>query len=990
MCDNTLNNKNQKYAEAKRIIRNARDSHQLVLFVGAGASVKAGMPLWRKAVEQIADKIDFGSKIENSDYMIIPQYYYNSHGRKEYTQLMREIFRYYDKLIPSEVHDAIIRFDVDTIITTNYDHLIEQAAENNGEYRYVVSRDSDLPYRNTSKELIKIHGDFEHDNFVLKEDDYIHYHHNFKLIENYVKSLIGTKTVLFIGYSFGDPDVRHIFSWVKEILDEHFQRAYLINVDTKANQDEIEYYRHLGVNIIYSQELFSEDEVDYTDKSELLLKTLYYFIDDEESNALNELYQYLKPFNSLKYTYRKYIEEAFYKQHQNKKSTLRLGDDNYVKCDARKPFPEDKELLSLIEKSTTDKSVDFRIQSITDVLNKGIVKGTKIPELVNDFVEDKTFDFEKNIDIPEWIEAITYFDYRHINDIKDHNSKVMSEVRPELYLQQAYICAFLDDYLSAYYCLDNATRYFYRKGEYTWYFISLWNKRNVCDLLLGNNISLDEATLDYITSDFKSIDLDKTLQSLPDLGNDNNQFLKDLIEFKFSSDLLYDVVSKTKDVNTQANKKYIVFGGVPAYEKMRQQVNDYYNYVMYNCFIVDGYRENNMIFTMFVFSLLASVTTPDKEADDDPIYGNYGNVHADALNEIDIHLILRYISSGYLKELFDEFNVQVLNIDDNGKEYLKKLSSIMPGVFDPKLNIDIDIFWRYLCFISHIQIDEDIAVSTLSVLAGLKDTDYFQIKKESLTEYSHALYMQELYKSSDVCREAMTLIYRLLDLMSAYDEDWLRFNYKTPISTLVALCAKGNCYISDLNKITSILKPAYNDLLCNIYSGCTDDIQKVVKVYFNNWFCSDTNHNFVLYSKLVLEKIIEPDPTIEDRALVFLENSIKEKRREKENGLYTFSGENLETYLVNLYLAESFIHVDNLRDIVLESDDRCSKWLFDMNGFDYSEFNLSWLDLCSPGLLQSIAENDVARTKVLAIYKEKYTTETFEKSIHEKVVKYLI
>ena len=188
---------NEKYKETKRLLRKAKQERQLVLFVGAGASVDAGMPLWKVAITQIAEKLNL-DKGSNHDSLIVPQYYYNARGRKEYTQLMREIFHYYDKLYPGEVHKAIMQFDAETIITTNYDHLLEQAAEDNGEFLQVVSQDLDLPYRKAGKELIKMHGDFEHDNFVLKEDDYLHYHKNFKLIENYVKSLIGTKTVLFL------------------------------------------------------------------------------------------------------------------------------------------------------------------------------------------------------------------------------------------------------------------------------------------------------------------------------------------------------------------------------------------------------------------------------------------------------------------------------------------------------------------------------------------------------------------------------------------------------------------------------------------------------------------------------------------------------------------------------------------------------------------------------------------------------------------------
>jgi len=160
----------EKYKETKRLLRKAMQERQLVLFVGAGASADSGMPLWKTAINQIAEKLNL-DKDRNRDSLIIPQYYYNARGRKEYTQLMREIFHYDDKLYPGVIHKAIMRFDAETIITTNYDHLIEQAAEENGEFLQVVSQDLDLPYRKAGKELIKMHGDFEHDNFVLKEDD---------------------------------------------------------------------------------------------------------------------------------------------------------------------------------------------------------------------------------------------------------------------------------------------------------------------------------------------------------------------------------------------------------------------------------------------------------------------------------------------------------------------------------------------------------------------------------------------------------------------------------------------------------------------------------------------------------------------------------------------------------------------------------------------------------------------------------------------------
>ena len=100
-----------------------------------------------------------------------------------------------------------------------------------------------------------MHGDFEHANFVLKEDDYLQYEQNFKLIETYVKSLIAGNVVLFIGYSFNDPDVKHIFSWLRYLLKGDLQRAYIIITGEKSNILYEEYFKNLGLNVIYSDKI---------------------------------------------------------------------------------------------------------------------------------------------------------------------------------------------------------------------------------------------------------------------------------------------------------------------------------------------------------------------------------------------------------------------------------------------------------------------------------------------------------------------------------------------------------------------------------------------------------------------------------------------------------------------------------------------------------------------------------------------------------------
>ena len=60
--DNMNNNLLNQYTESKRIIRQAMDEYQLVLFVGAGASIASGMPSWSEAIQIIANSVFFFRK----------------------------------------------------------------------------------------------------------------------------------------------------------------------------------------------------------------------------------------------------------------------------------------------------------------------------------------------------------------------------------------------------------------------------------------------------------------------------------------------------------------------------------------------------------------------------------------------------------------------------------------------------------------------------------------------------------------------------------------------------------------------------------------------------------------------------------------------------------------------------------------------------------------------------------------------------------------
>ncbi len=984
----------KEYAESKRLIRKAMNEKQLVLFVGAGASIKAGMPSWSDAVKIFANKLNV--EANGSDNTLLPQYYFNSRGNKEYTQLSREVFRFNEKLIPNEVHSMILRFNAQTIITTNYDHLLELAAEDNGEFLQVISQDVDLPYRKDGKELIKIHGDFEHNNFVLKEDDYLHYHKNFKLIENYVKSLIGTKMVLFIGYGFNDPDIKHIFSWVKEVLNEHFQSAYMIVTGKSKDQNEVEYYRHLGINLIYSTVLFDNKDIGIDDHFLQLQNTLYFLLkdDEERKGIIDTLYESLKPFNSINYTYRKYIESAVtdVRKKFSDKYSLWLDTSNYIVLDKNKASDDLSYFMYDFVNYCKNGTDEVKIQSIINSLKNSSVNGVIITKSGDFTHNDETYELFNGFSEPEWFKTIYLFDYKKLYEIRENNSKLLNESNPELYMQQAYISAILLDYYTAFNCLSIAAKAFYKKQDYAWFFIALWNKRRVAFIICRNPYlyeNLDKEVLESIRFELENNDIEQTLATIPDLGNQNNQFLKDLIDFKFASDLFIDVFSSSIKSLKQASDTYLWFAGMPAYEQMRQQVYDYYKYVVNNYLIVDSCRENIFIFNLFARSIFSSAISPDKDMELGAENFELKNIHAENLTDADIHLIFRYINCKDLKKLFKEIKIDIINVSQSGKDYLNTIiNSWSSSSCSKNFQLEIGILDSYLCFIAHTKIDTDLAKSTLHFILGIDDFECWLAIRESIIEFINSIFKQCLYNNSDICQETYALAKKLL--MKLISDEKYNVYLKNIILDLFAFSHKGGICFVETEVINQILSEKYESLLPVIYKFSNQEIKSLIDIYFTSLDNSYFFTRLELYSDLVIIGVIEKNEIIETKALDSLEQKNNQKKNEIENGMFTLDKNSLENALCNLYLSNQIINVDRLRELFSSSTIDFYRWIIDVNSFDYSKFKLSWLTSCTHTMLEELAANNLVKTNIVSVFRDKYRNAFIDNRIIEIVVKYFL
>jgi NAD-dependent SIR2 family protein deacetylase len=190
------------------IIRKASDNNKLVIFVGAGVSMNSGLPSWGQLIGDLKKSVE----VNDENFLKIAEYYFNQYGRNAYYQKLEQ---YFPSKESNELHKLILDLKPQHIITTNWDDLLEKAILQNADLYFTVATDQQLASSPRHQLLVKMHGDLYHRNIVFKETDYHAYSDNFPLIENFVKSLFSTHTVLFIGYSINDYNLNLILSWIK-------------------------------------------------------------------------------------------------------------------------------------------------------------------------------------------------------------------------------------------------------------------------------------------------------------------------------------------------------------------------------------------------------------------------------------------------------------------------------------------------------------------------------------------------------------------------------------------------------------------------------------------------------------------------------------------------------------------------------------------------------------------------------------------------------
>lgn len=237
VCDYCKNNKDFEIPED---IIDALLKGDLVIFAGAGVSTEKQNIFPDTLYEDIAYKLGLDPKSINLSFSsLMSRFAKGVDGRKKLLRRIRERIEYV-KSFPSLYQDATSFhkelaniFFIKDIITTNWDDFFELES---GAIPFVTSKDFAFWDLNERK-VFKIHGSINNvGSIIATQEDYKTCYKSLSksLIGSKLRLLLGTRKIIFVGYSLEDEDFKKIYNFLAREMNDILPHAYWVSPNEKS------------------------------------------------------------------------------------------------------------------------------------------------------------------------------------------------------------------------------------------------------------------------------------------------------------------------------------------------------------------------------------------------------------------------------------------------------------------------------------------------------------------------------------------------------------------------------------------------------------------------------------------------------------------------------------------------------------------------------------------------------------------------------------
>lgn len=199
------------------------------VFAGAGMSIPAGLVDWAGLMREIAADVNLDVDKEH-DLVTVAQYHVNERGgRARINQAL--VTEFADRAERTENHALLAALPIRTYWTTNYDTLLEDALRAAHKRPDIKTTEKNLATTLPRRDAVvyKIHGDVSQPaDAVVTRDDYEAFDSTRKLFGTALQGDLVSKTFLFIGFSFSDPNLAYILSRIRVLLGQSRRDHYCL------------------------------------------------------------------------------------------------------------------------------------------------------------------------------------------------------------------------------------------------------------------------------------------------------------------------------------------------------------------------------------------------------------------------------------------------------------------------------------------------------------------------------------------------------------------------------------------------------------------------------------------------------------------------------------------------------------------------------------------------------------------------------------------
>lgn len=670
---------NELKTDIRKLVK-ANQNNKLVIFAGAGVSKDSGLPDWKTLTKSFKSEID---EIEDN-ILSVTQLHLNQRGKKESLDALKNALRY-NQTHYNLIHEQIVKLRPFHILTTNYDEHFEQVIYKQQLKYSVVRKDADLPDCNSNSFLVKMHGDIAEKNIVLTKYDYDHYKNNFPLIKGFVEGVFATNLVLFIGFSFDDPNLQELLKRVNNILQASYQPPYLLyipdnNKKKREINSEVSKLTKLGLKVI----LYNDNSVTQY-YNELIRKNTK---ESERKEMLSQIGQKVYKFLRVLEKYDYNDDDFFSKKNieiQLVGSLDRFDGLEAIPISILKtiiPFKVPKaefasslnadyspftlstlnEDLLLYLNSTGSKQIDFEINNLS--VPKSVQKSLKLVNQSgvgyinrkNDFKSQLVKLVAKQDQSCNCLRCRLFdFDYGEVLSQIEQIALISNDYE-STHLHKAYAMMKTGQFVKAYYLFESIKSRLSEEHKYILFFISCYNQKLIRSYLhFANEPNIKEQELEDIKAEIDTIDLDKMILEIP-VHDDVKRvlyFIKDnslLIETKRS--IKNDVLKICDLYENYKHEGYFSMGSAYWFN-VQAEFYLLWNFYRLNLLFNDDKYEFRELAFDYIKGMIASNMVSEKYDQRMKFYSPFF-----------ITIVTYYIQPKQLKQLLLEFKVMKFEFDE--------------------------------------------------------------------------------------------------------------------------------------------------------------------------------------------------------------------------------------------------------------------------------------------------------------------------------------